>query len=100
MNEIATISDRAAGRPAAFERVSCQPGARRGSAQAEKRASDRVELSEAASNHDAEVEAARELEQRIRDIRARIADGTYLTPDKLDAVVEQLYSEIVGTDSD
>ena len=36
------------------------------------------------------------MDARIRDIRARIADGTYLTEDKLNAVVDALFRELVG----
>lgn len=49
---------------------------------------DRLELSPQAAT-DAHTEAA-----RIARIRAQIADGTYLTDDKLAHVVERLYSEL------
>lgn len=49
---------------------------------------DRVELSPQ-SAVDERAEAA-----RIAHIRAQIADGTYLTEDKLAHVVERLYSEL------
>lgn len=49
---------------------------------------DRVELSpQSAVNERAEA-------ARIARIRAQIADGTYLTDDKLAQVVERLYSEL------
>lgn len=47
---------------------------------------DRVDWSPQA-RHDI---PAPDIEQRIVDIRARIADGTYETPDKIDVVVERL----------
>jgi anti-sigma28 factor (negative regulator of flagellin synthesis) len=45
---------------------------------------DQVELSDAARSDEAV------LQQRIADIRARIAAGTYLTPDKLEVAVAHL----------
>jgi hypothetical protein len=44
---------------------------------------DRVELSEAARSSTTESDAA-----RIAEIRARIADETYLTPEKLEVAIE------------
>lgn len=52
---------------------------------------DRVELSSAAG---AAPEFSPEVERYIASIRDRIADGTYLTPDKVDAVVERLFDEL------
>ncbi|MEW6250347.1 MAG: hypothetical protein AB1716_06855 [Planctomycetota bacterium] len=37
-----------------------------------------------------------QFERRIAELRARIADGTYLTPDKIDAAVEALFRELFG----
>ncbi len=56
---------------------------------------DRVELSESALNYDAELVAARAVEERMAGIRARIADDTYITPNKIDVVVARLYEEVV-----
>lgn len=47
---------------------------------------DRVELSDAARGAPVAPDAA-----RIGEIRARIADDTYLTPEKIEAAVEGLY---------
>ena len=37
---------------------------------------------------------APDIEERIADIRARIADGTYETPDKIDVVVQRLLEQL------
>jgi anti-sigma28 factor (negative regulator of flagellin synthesis) len=69
---------------------------------AEAVAGDRVELSEVAAAQAPQNRAAPVMgsdpvmEERIRDIRARIADGTYLTPDKIDAAVDGLYRDLIG----
>jgi len=55
---------------------------------------DRAELSTAAAEYPA-AEAATEA-ARVAAIRAQIANGTYLTPDKLDVVVERLFAELTG----
>jgi anti-sigma28 factor (negative regulator of flagellin synthesis) len=54
---------------------------------------DRVELSARAREHEA-VQAAGD--QRLAELRARIADGDYLTPDKIDYVVDRLRQELFG----
>jgi anti-sigma28 factor (negative regulator of flagellin synthesis) len=53
---------------------------------------DRVELSEAAVNYDPEAEET----ARITRIRSQIAEGTYLTPEKIDAAIEKLLEELLG----
>ncbi len=55
---------------------------------------DRVELSAAAQEH--EVAAESELTARIDALRASIAEGSYLTTDKIDYVVERLAAELFG----
>lgn len=55
---------------------------------------DQVELSESAANYDPETEAARAMEMRIESIRAQIAEDQYITPDKIDIVVERLLEEL------
>lgn len=59
-------------------------------------AGDRVELSDAAARIGAQPGPPAVSEQRITDIQARIAAGTYLTPDKLDAAIAGLWQDIVG----
>ncbi len=49
---------------------------------------DRVELSDAARRATVSPDAA-----RIAGIRTRIADDTYLTPEKLEAAIEGLYRD-------
>lgn len=59
-------------------------------------AADRLDLSPAAcpAGRDRGADAA--LQARIAEIRQRIAEGTYLTSDKLDKVAEELRAEIFG----
>jgi len=59
-------------------------------------ADDRVELSAAARQHEEDAAAAPILDERIRDLRQRITEGTYVTDDKLDYVVDQLYATLLG----
>ena len=54
---------------------------------------DRVELS-AAAQQDQVTEPRPVAESRLDEVRAQIAAGTYLTPDKIDYVVERLYEEL------
>jgi hypothetical protein len=35
-------------------------------------------------------------DQLVQDVRARIAAGTYLTPDKIDVAVDRLYQALFG----
>ena len=84
VSSIGTATAAACGAGGAVER------ARRGAAPA----GDRLELSGAAREPDAAAEA--ELRERIAEIRRRIATGTYLTPEKLDVVAEELRAEIFG----
>ncbi|GEM_PF-6705956 len=51
---------------------------------------DRLELSEAARD------SGDELARRIELIRAQIADGTYLTPQKLKVAIDHLCRELLG----
>ena len=58
------------------------------------RSSDRVDISPAA---EAAIQATETREIRrdlVERIRSQIADGTYETPDKLDAALERLLDEI------
>jgi anti-sigma28 factor (negative regulator of flagellin synthesis) len=54
---------------------------------------DRVELS-AAAQQEQVTEPRPVAESRLDEVRAQIAAGTYLTPDKIDYVVERLYEEL------
>jgi len=54
---------------------------------------DRVELS-AAAQQEQVTEPRPVAESRRDEVRAQIAAGTYLTPDKIDYVVERLYEEL------
>lgn len=71
-----------------------RPGQAVRSAPPTERTGDRVEISPAA---EAAVRAAEGGEIRhdvVARIRAQIADGTYETPDKLNAAVDRLLDEI------
>jgi len=61
-----------------------------------ERVQDQVELSPAAEQFETEPQQTAAMQDRIRVLRARIADGTYLTPDKIDVVVQRLHAEIFG----
>ncbi|MFH1746765.1 MAG: flagellar biosynthesis anti-sigma factor FlgM [Planctomycetota bacterium] len=63
-------------------------------------ADDQVELSSAARDFVSTSEASRITEARIQELRARIAQGTYLTPDKLDDVIDRLHAVLFGAMSD
>lgn len=56
---------------------------------------DRVELS-AAARPDHLPAALSALDERCQEVRAQIEAGVYITPDKLDAVVEALHAELFG----
>ena len=92
MNETGSINNRLAGLPSPIEREANEAARRRGPAKTEAASSqsDRVELSEAAANYDPEAV----MDRRIADIRSQIANDTYLTPEKLDAVAEGLLKDI------
>lgn len=102
MHDVATINERLAGPAVPPARLESQAATRRGADRHDAPEGDRVELSDAAMNYSPEnnsvagAASADAVAARIPDIRARIADGTYLTPDKIDAVVEALYRELVG----
>ncbi len=59
---------------------------------------DRVELSAArAGAPESGPARSTPSDERIAEVRAQIANGTYLTPEKIDAVVEALY-RLLGAD--
>jgi anti-sigma28 factor (negative regulator of flagellin synthesis) len=61
---------------------------------------DSLELSGAARRYESEAEAPHSLDERVADLRARIAAGSYLTDDKLDYVVDRLHAELFGAVQD
>lgn len=97
MNEIGSVTNRGVASPAHTMSASTEANERCPASGVAETAGDRVELS-AAAQHGADPgpEAAQALEARIAEIRAQIAANTYLTPDKLDAVVERLHAELFG----
>ena len=58
-------------------------------------AEDRVELSVAAESFDRQRVPAETADDRVQQLREQIARETYLTPDKIDYVIERLYTELV-----
>ncbi len=56
---------------------------------------DRVELSDEARAYGPSPEDV-ELDPHVQEVRSAIADGTYLTPEKLDVVVDRLFEELYG----
>ena len=63
--------------------------------QAAEPACDRVELSAAAASAE-QTAPSESAAQLVQDVRARIAAGTYLTPDKIDVAVDRLYQALFG----
>lgn len=54
---------------------------------------DRAELSPRAAAEATRSESSSAADRRLAEIRQRIADDTYLTPEKLDAAVEGLLKD-------
>jgi len=96
MNEIGSVNEKRVGPGPQIERSASEAKPARPVTTARVADGDRVELSEAAAQYDPQAVADAAMDARIRDIRARIADGTYLTEDKLNAVVDALFRELVG----
>lgn len=55
---------------------------------------DRLELSASAQQEQATALVA--ADERLSELRTRIADGTYLTPEKIDYVIDRLREELFG----
>lgn len=96
MNEIHAITSRPTSPSAQLERGASERERRSEAGTGQTDTPDRVDLSEAAASYDPELAATRATEQRIQDIRTQIANGTYLTDEKLEAAIERLYQEICG----
>ncbi len=82
------------GSSAVLDRADFRPTERRSVADVAEAATDRVELSAEALRYGREETGAEAA--RVARIRAQIASGTYLTPEKLDATVERLMEEVLG----
>lgn len=93
MHEVSAVNQRAAGAAALPQRSAGATPGRREAPQTDG-PDDRVELSGSAAARAAAAADEQAQAARIAEIRARIADGTYLTPEKLDAVVERLFAEL------
>ena len=57
---------------------------------------DRVELSEAARNFE-DHRSGRIREALIERVRGQIADGTYLTPEKINTAIDRLIEDMRGS---
>lgn len=75
-----------------LERASAEKTPRRQATHSANASADRVELSKEAENYD--MRAAAATAERIRDIRAQIADDSYLTPEKLDVAIDGLLRDV------
>ncbi len=58
-------------------------------------ADDRIELSEAARNFE-DQRSGRIREALVERVRGQIADGTYLSPDKINSAIGRLIEDILG----
>lgn len=56
---------------------------------------DRVELSEAARNFE-DHRSGRIREALVERARGQIADGTYLTPEKINSAIDRLIENVLG----
>jgi anti-sigma28 factor (negative regulator of flagellin synthesis) len=85
-----------AGRRAELPRSIDFDAARRREAQRHAPAdrADSVELSEAARDFD-DLKSGRIREALVQRIRAEIAEGTYLTTEKIDVAVDRLHAELL-----
>ena len=86
MNRVGSIPHGGAVTPAQGQHVSQTSQPRPADAQT----ADRVELSHAARSASFALDAA-----RLAEIRARIAEDTYLTPEKLEAAIEGLCRDVM-----
>lgn len=57
-------------------------------------AADTVQLSAAALAYDARTARAEAEQRRIGELRAQIANGTYLTEEKLEVAIERLFEDL------
>ncbi len=96
MHDVASINKLVNGSSALVERAATSPEERHTPARADRPGSDRVELSDTTASSDPPAAESDALAQRIDDLRSRIATGNYLTPDKIETVVERLYQEVCG----
>ena len=94
MSEVASVQSCCAGSKYPVTRASSPARPEAANDEGTHVARDRVDLSAAARNAPAVSEIPGELDSRLAEIRARIAAGIYITPDKIDVVVERLYHEL------
>jgi hypothetical protein len=97
MQPVTSVTHRLPGLGAARAQLQPEPGAAKPVAPVGEPSTaptqDQVELSPAVTSA-AQSQPVPGMDRRIQDIRARIADGTYETPDKIDAVVDRLYQAL------
>ncbi len=58
-------------------------------------AEDRIELSEAARNFE-DQRSGRIREALVERVRGQIADGTYLSPEKINSAIDRLIANFLG----
>ena len=98
MLEITPLTNRATQATRIYQ--AADDGARPDRGVPETRPSDRVELSDAARDFTPETDEAQALAERLEEIRAAIRAGTYVTADKLDVVIDQLHTKLLGDAAD
>jgi flagellar biosynthesis anti-sigma factor FlgM len=97
MDNLQSINSQSAGTPVPPARTRPRPQQQSSAAeQSSGEVADRVELSEAARAYDAPAQTERVSEQRVQEVRAAIAEGSYLTPEKIDVVVERLFETLAA----
>jgi len=95
MLEITSLSSNSGNAAPRLERALDAPSQRKGTP--ERALGDRVDLSVAARKYTERAEATRTPEDRIAHLRRQIGADTYLSPDKIDYVVDCLCGEVFGT---
>lgn len=100
MENLQSINNQSAGTPVPPARTRPRPQQQSATPDpSSNEAADHVELSEAARTYDPQAQAERVSEQRVQEVRAAIADGSYLTPEKIDVVVERLFEAMTAEQS-
>ena len=96
MYDVVTTSAHAGHRPDFLRSIDSHDARRQLSAQRHRPAEDdRIEISEAARDFD-DARAGRTRAALVARIRAQIADGTYLTPERINVAVDRLHRAVFG----
>ena len=94
MHELSSVNSTVFGPAGRFERAATGKPTGTESDRTSGNSADRVEISDAARAHDPAGSTDRAFELRKARIQAEIADGTYLTDEKLDAAIERLLADL------